>query len=521
MLCDPELRVDQLHRVRGGALNGPSEIRMTFFVSAETIKYGRKSRAVAFFTRAIAATCLILSDLFCFAAIDIILRQLGRQPSLGFFHGAMIGRINLSIDVIFVIAILFVLIRYLGGDYSRRQLFWDGARVTSGTLLICGGIYLAVVSIIAPSSLLVSAILLLLLFAGIPSARQLVRLVLGRLGFWYQPTAIVGTSAAACNAFTILSKQLVLGLDLRWIIPEMSIVDVPPTMAKLTPIHVALDDLVGQLLSVGCRQVVLVSDDNFIIDRPHLIDQMIAAGIGIYVIPSLRRLPLYGMSVNYSFGSDLLLLQMRNNLGGLPQRALKRSLDIVGSLVALLLLSPLFVVAAFLIWREDGGPVFFIQSRVGRYGKDFNCLKFRSMVVDAEERMESWHTENPALLAQYRKENFKLQSDPRVTKIGAWLRRRSIDELPQLINVIRGQMSLVGPRPLLRGELSDYGPGIELYKRVLPGITGLWQIRGRSNTTFAERVSYDEWYIKNWTVWYDVVIMLQTVWVLMRGQGAY
>jgi undecaprenyl-phosphate galactose phosphotransferase len=495
---------------------------MTFFVSAETIKYGGQSRTVAFFTRAIAAACLILSDLLCFAAIDIILRQLGRQPSLGFFYGAMIGRIDFSIDVIFVIAILFVLIRYLGGDYSRRQLFWDGARVTSGTLLICGGIYLAVVSMIAPSSLIVSVILLLLLFAGIPSARQLIKLVLGRLGFWYQPTAIVGTSAAACEAYTIFNKTLSLGLDLHWIIPEMSNVDLPPTMAKLTPIHFATDDLVGRLVSLGCKQIVLVSDDNFIIDTPHLIDKMIAAGIGIYVIPSLRRLPLYGMNVNFSFGSDLLLLQMRNNLGGLPQRALKRSLDIAGSLVALLLLSPLFVVVAFLIWRENGGPVFFIQSRVGRYGKNFKCLKFRTMVVDAEEQMESWHTENPALLAEYRKENFKLRSDPRVTKIGAWLRRKSIDELPQLINVIRGQMSLVGPRPLLSQELSDYGPGIDLYERVLPGITGLWQIRGRSHTTFAQRVSYDEWYIKNWTVWYDLVIILQTVRVLVRGgNGAY
>ncbi len=522
MLCDLELRVDQLQRVRGrGALNGPSEIRMTFFVSAETIKYGGQSQYAVFFRRVIVSACLILSDLLCFAVIDIILSQLGSQPSLGFFRGAMIGRIDLSLDVINVFAIFFVLIRYLAGDYSRRQLFWDGARLTSGTLLIFGVIYLALVSIIASSSLIFSAIFWLLLFASIPSARQIVRLVLGRLGYWHQPTAIVGTSAVACEAYSILNKQLSLGMDLRWVIPEISNVEVPPTMAKLMPIQFDPDNLAGRLLSLGCRQIVLVPDDSFIIDRPHLIDQIIAAGIDISVIPSLRRLPLYGMSLNYCFGSNFLLLQMRNNLGRLPQRVLKRGMDIVGSLVALLLLSPIFVVAAFLIWREGCGPVFFTQSRVGRYGNNFKCLKFRSMVVDAEEQMESWHTENPALLAQYRKENFKLQSDPRVTKIGAWLRRRSIDELPQLINVIRGQMSLVGPRPLLHRELSDYGSGIDLYKRVRPGITGLWQIRGRSHTTFAERVNYDEWYIKNWTVWYDVVIMLQTAWVLTRGKGAY
>ena len=106
-------------------------------------------------------------------------------------------------------------------------------------------------------------------------------------------------------------------------------------------------------------------------------------------------------------------------------------------------------------------------------------------------------------------------------RFGRFLRSSGLDELPQLINVLRGEMSLVGPRPLLRRELSEYGAVISLYERVRPGITGLWQISGRSHTTFAERVSYDEWYIKNWTVWYDLVILLQTVWVLLRGQGAY
>jgi lipopolysaccharide/colanic/teichoic acid biosynthesis glycosyltransferase len=141
--------------------------------------------------------------------------------------------------------------------------------------------------------------------------------------------------------------------------------------------------------------------------------------------------------------------------------------------------------------------------------------------VDAEDQMARWETENPVLLARYTESNFKLQADPRVTNIGAWMRRKSLDELPQLINVLLGEMSLVGPRPLLRRELPDYGAVISLYERVRPGITGLWQISGRSHTTFAERVSYDEWYIKNWTVWYDLVIMIQTVWVLMRGAGAY
>jgi undecaprenyl-phosphate galactose phosphotransferase len=208
-------------------------------------------------------------------------------------------------------------------------------------------------------------------------------------------------------------------------------------------------------------------------------------------------------------------------LARLPQRILKRSLDIVGSAILLLLLSPLFATLALLIRLEDGGPVFFWQDRIGRNGRDFRCWKFRTMVVNAEELLKSWEEEDPTLLARYRESNFKLQEDPRTTRTGRWMRRKSLDELPQLFNTLVGQMSLVGPRPLLRRELPEYGPGISLYERVRPGISGLWQISGRSHTTFAERVSYDEWYIKNWTVWYDVVILLQTMWVLLAGQGAY
>jgi Undecaprenyl-phosphate galactose phosphotransferase WbaP len=281
------------------------------------------------------------------------------------------------------------------------------------------------------------------------------------------------------------------------------------------------DELAHALVAAGCRQVILVPDDHTNANANDLIDQLVGADIAVAIVPSLRRLPLYGLSTNYFFGKDLLLLQVRNNLARLPQRIFKRTLDLIGACILVAVLTPLFLLLAFLIWKEDGGPVFFRQSRVGRAGRDFPCWKFRTMVVDAEAQLARWHTENPDLLAQYCESNFKLQTDPRVTRIGAWMRRKSLDELPQLLNVLMGQMSLVGPRPLLRRELDDYGAVISLYERVRPGITGLWQISGRSHTTFAERVSYDEWYIKNWTVWYDMVIVLQTLWVLIRGEGAY
>jgi undecaprenyl-phosphate galactose phosphotransferase len=464
---------------------------------------------------------LVTSDLLCFAAADVVLRMVTTPPALALFRNRSLGQPNTVIDLVMIIALVFVGARYLVGDYSRRQLFWDGARSTTTALMICGIAYCAAVSLLEPSGLVPGTLVWLSLIFSLPTARQGMRLFLGRIGVWHLPTAIIGTSPMAQEVVPVLGQQLALGLKVQWVVPETAEKHLSNAFADLVPVIAPPDELISALIAAGCRQVILVPDDRTNTNQNDLIDQLVGADIAVAIVPSLRRLPLYGLSTNYFFGKDLLLLQVRNNLARLPQRIFKRSLDIIGACIMAVLLAPVFAVFAFLIWKEDRGPVFFSQTRVGRWGRDFTCWKFRTMVVDAEDQMARWETEDPVLLARYCESNFKLQADPRVTRIGAWMRRKSLDELPQLFNVLTGEMSLVGPRPLLRRELSNYGAVISLYERVRPGITGLWQISGRSHTTFAERISYDEWYIKNWTVWYDLVILLQTVWVLLRGQGAY
>ena len=462
---------------------------------------------------------LVTSDLLCFAAADIVLRQVTTPPALALFRNRSLGQP--VIDLVMIIALIFVGARYLVGDYSRRQLFWDGARATTTALLISGIVYCAALSLLEPGGLMAGILVWLSLTFMLPTARQVMRLLLGRIGVWHLPTAIIGTSPMAQEVIPVLGQQLALGLKVRWVVPETPEKHLSNAFANLIPVSVPPDQLVPALMAAGCRQVILVPDDRTNSNQNDLIDQLVGADIAVAIVPSLRRLPLYGLSTNYFFGKDLLLLQVRNNLARLPQRIFKRSLDIVGAVILTVLLIPVFLVFAFLIWKEDRGPVFFRQSRVGRWGLDFTCWKFRTMVVDAEDQMARWETEDPVLLARYCESNFKLQADPRVTRIGVWMRRNSLDELPQLFNVLLGDMSLVGPRPLLHRELPNYGAVISLYERVRPGITGLWQISGRSHTTFAERISYDEWYIKNWTVWYDLVILLQTIWVLLKGNGAY
>ncbi|MCY0873193.1 MAG: exopolysaccharide biosynthesis polyprenyl glycosylphosphotransferase, partial [Acidithiobacillus caldus] len=222
------------------------------------------------------------------------------------------------------------------------------------------------------------------------------------------------------------------------------------------------------------------------------------------------------MEVMHFFSHEVFMLRIRDNLARPIPRLIKRSFDLIGSLLLILLLSPVFVAIAWRIRKEDGGPVFFRQTRVGRDGKSFGCLKFRSMVPDAEARLQRYLAENPAIAQEYQR-NFKLRDDPRVTRIGRFLRRSSLDELPQLFNVLLGDMSLVGPRPVTAKELMEYyGEVSPVYQSVPPGITGLWQVSGRSDTSYSQRVYLDAWYVKNWTLWYDIVILLRTVRVVLR-----
>jgi len=194
----------------------------------------------------------------------------------------------------------------------------------------------------------------------------------------------------------------------------------------------------------------------------------------------------------------------------------KRACDIIGSFVLLLLFSPLFALIALLVWIEDAGPVFFAQTRVGQYGREFKMYKIRSMCLDAEQRLQD------LLKLNQHKEGvtFKIKDDPRVTHVGKWLRKFSFDELPQLFNVFIGDMSLVGPRPPVPREVAKYSPSDRRRLAAKPGITCIWQISGRANIDFSGQVELDVSYIESQSLWLDFRILAQTVPAVLSGDGA-
>jgi Undecaprenyl-phosphate galactose phosphotransferase WbaP len=226
------------------------------------------------------------------------------------------------------------------------------------------------------------------------------------------------------------------------------------------------------------------------------------------------------MDSNLDLSSKTLIAASIVDQNLVPDNRLARVLDIL----LIFLAAPYIILAVLaitvLIKSDSPGPVFYRQTRIGRYGRKFSVYKFRTMVENADEVLQHYLAQSPVLKAQWLATH-KLKQDPRVTRLGVLLRKSSLDELPQLWNIIVGDMSLVGPRPIVDAEVEKYGSCFDLYIQVRPGLTGLWQVSGRNDTTYEHRVELDEYYIRNRSLKLDLQILWKTVFVVLRRTGAY
>ena len=271
---------------------------------------------------------------------------------------------------------------------------------------------------------------------------------------------------------------------------------------------------VGRARRTGADGVVVVEAalDPQVSNR--LVRGLLDAGLYVDLASSLSDISVDRLATR-NLGPTLATWIAPRPRGGWRGRA-KRAFDVAVTAVGLVVLAPVFAVVALAVRLGSPGPILFRQERVGRDGVSFDMLKFRSMVVDAEERQAELLAENEGAGPL-----FKMAADPRVTRVGRILRKTSLDELPQLINVLRNEMSLVGPRPALRAEMAEWDPDLYDRLQVKPGITGMWQVSGRSSTTFDQYTRLDLYYVHNWSLWVDVSILARTVPAVLRSDGAF
>lgn len=240
----------------------------------------------------------------------------------------------------------------------------------------------------------------------------------------------------------------------------------------------------------------------------------------ILFVPNIVGVPVANLEIKRLYTENVVLLNAKNNLASLRNKFIKRLFDIVMSLILCVPIIPIILLTCIWVKIDSKGPIFFNAKRIGKNGRTFTCYKFRSMYMNSDKILADYLAKNPEAKAEWDEFQKLHDFDPRVTKAGKIMRKTSIDELPQIFNVLKGEMSLVGPRPYLPREIQKMGRYFSIIVTTVPGITGYWQVNGRSDVTFEGRLKMDDWYIRNWSVWMDMVLMLKTIQAVFFSKGA-
>ena len=411
------------------------------------------------------------------------------------------------------------------GHYSRRRPFWEELPEILRVLIVLAALDATMLYL---SKLQFSRFWFIGLWLGaivlIPSLRRLTKRILLKLNLWQRPAIVLGTGQNARETAAALQSDLDLGYKvLAFAIPK-SVEWRENQELVIGGCHIPLIKFDSEDPSCykgwnNSTLVVAYDQQDELNDQIKFVSRLHRQCDDLHIALPLRGLPLFGTRINYFFRHEVLFLSLTNNLARHGPRFFKRTFDLILSSLLLLVTLPILCYLVFHI-RRDGGNALYVHERIGQRGEPFNCLKFRTMVPNAQLVLDNFLATNACARIEWEC-GFKLKADPRVTPMGRILRRYSLDELPQLWNVFIGEMSLVGPRPIVECELQRYGEDADFYLETKPGITGLWQISGRNDTSYSERVYLDVWYAKNWSLWMDIVILAKTVSVVLRNRGAY
>jgi undecaprenyl-phosphate galactose phosphotransferase len=408
------------------------------------------------------------------------------------------------------------------GLLTRRFSFWDEVRQLWRTIFFST---LAVFSILflgrmgEKYSRTVIVLMGIVSFFVFPAIRINVKKLLRKVGLLRSKVLVIGAGKRGMIVAKALKEEQNLGYKVVGFLdddPEKA-----GTLIGGVKVHKGIDKAGRYIGRSGINTVVVAIPGASKERLNEVINNLQHKTENILFVPDIMGIAVLGTRLQHFFREQAFALELQNNLARPLNIFIKRFFDFtVGTFLLLLSFVPM-VIAGLLIRLDSPGPALFSQYRIGRKGRTFRCYKFRTMFQDAEDKLKEILTENEDIRREW-DQTWKIKEDPRITRIGKFLRNTSLDEIPQIMNVLKGDMSLVGPRPVTKEEIDIYYKDTaELYYSVFPGITGLWQVSGRSDTSYDYRIALDSWYVRNWNLWLDIVILLKTMKVVLKREGAW
>jgi len=449
---------------------------------------------------------MLLSDLLCLLSSSILALVLWYQVRTDFqFERYML--------ILVPVAMCFIVVFFSIGLYPGLGIgpVEELRRLTIGSFFVVIG--LAALSFYLGSAGTWSRAILGLswffITLSVPISRKIFRRLAVRSNAWGMPVVVIGEATNAGAVYRKLRRRPLAGFWPVLCLTADSIDHAAPffkgkdtNKSLFKGIHIAI-------ITLG--QASLADAKNILLSKAHEFQRIIVM-VDEQLIGPLWVTPLHLV--------EYLGLEVTHNLLNPLQKAVKRLFDLVLILLSVPFWIPFLVIVAVLIKLDSPGPVFYSQKRLGYDGKEIKIWKFRSMSLNADKDLERLLNQHPPSKLEW-EQNFKLKRDPRVTRFGNFLRRTSLDEFPQIWNILWGEMSIIGPRPIVREEIPLYGKEFEIYKQVLPGLTGMWQISGRNDLPYRERVNLDVYYVQNWSIWLDIHILIHSVLTVLEGRGAY
>jgi len=416
-----------------------------------------------------------------------------------------------------IFGVWLLIITYEEG-YSRRFAVWDEVKFLWKSAFFSATAIFTMLFIMkrgqdfSRALILTMAIISLALF---PLLRLYFKRVLYALGLMKRKILIVGSGASAVNACASIKNEPNLGYELAGFIDDDAVVQ----EIDGYKVRKGISNIERYINSAGIHDVIVAKPELEKEALTKLLNNIQHKAENTLFIPDISGIAVSGTELRHFFREQTIIIEIKNNLANPLIYGTKRVVDyLTGLAIFIIFLVPMLIIA-LIVKLDSKGPAILRQKRLGKNAREFYCYKFRTMYPEAEARLQQI-LENDKIAREEYEKYWKLTDDPRITRIGNILRKTSLDELPQIINVIRGEMSLIGPRPYLPREwgcVKDESPTIHALP---PGITGLWQVSGRNNQDYKYRITMDSWYVKNWSLWLDMMIFFQTFGVVIKRDGA-